>query len=131
MGVERWGENQELQARFFKGANYSESSIDRLYLKLISSSFPLPPTVLCYLSGIILLSVKLPFSFPHCFTSKKYFKKGGKVLVNSEIPQGYCRLGCGCSEAQDGHSWALAPGVFHMQLLLAQPRDLQLFKESS
>ena len=97
MGVERWGENQELQARFFKGANYSESSIDRLYLKLISSSFPLPPTVLCYLSGIILLSVKLPFSFPLCFTSKKYFKKGGKVLVNSEIPQGYCRLGCGCS----------------------------------
>ena len=33
----------------FKGANYSESSIDRLYLKLISS-FPLPPSLTpqCY-----------------------------------------------------------------------------------
>lgn len=33
-------------------------------------------------------------------------------------------------EAQDGYSWALAL-VSHAALLLAQPRDLQLFKESS
>lgn len=54
--------------------------------------------------------------------------------MNSQIPWGWGGLQTWpwvLFEAQDGHSGALALGVSRAELLLAQPRDLQLFKERS
>lgn len=49
------------------------------------------------------------------------------MSVNSQIPRGLQAWPWVLFEAQDGGSWALDPA----ELLLAQPRSLQLFKESS
>lgn len=51
--------------------------------------------------------------------------------MSAEMLWGSADVAVGVLGGSGGRPWALSPGVSHAELLLALPRGLQLFKESS